>query len=352
MEIKQQSTSGYIMIFTLLIIAASMVLVSYVSHRAALYMPFINMAIARQKAQFLAHAGINIAIAQLSKTPQKKESRDDKKETMEDENVLLLRTILPTLNLWQSFNLTQEHDGIDGQINLCLMCEEGKININRMYNFKKEMFRGSKDKGWKQILQELCKNIEKTTKGSDLFAAFEKIFKERRSKYNDATELVTKKEFYYFKDFLFYQPSPEDKEKKQQFIYLTDIFTPWTSSGKIEPWLFSHSLMILLGLQSESDIKKRKELIEGWLKPFKKDTQWQQDWKTILQPIYAKELRSLPKYIDSVLSTHFDPHFFSVRVHATVDNVMQQVYAILERVKRMENNEIVYDIFIRKLYWL
>ncbi len=353
-----QKSPGYIMIFTLLVIAASMVIVTYVSHRGQLHTPFVHMVVAREKAKMLALSGVQVAIAQLAKTPE----QDTKKEKKEgaaqapDEDKFLLQRLLPIINRWQTFHLDEKYDGIDGQISLCLMCEDGKININRVYNFKKEMFRGKKEGGWKDAMQEICKNIEQSTKLTDLFPAFEKTFKERRFKYNDATELIAKKEFQYFKDFLFYEPPQKtNKEKKQQQqIYLTDIFTIWSNSGKIEPWLFSHSLLVLFGLQQveADDSKKRTEQVEGWLKNFKKKANWETDWKTMLQPMYGKELRSLPKHIDSMLSSTFDPRFFSVRVHGTVGEVTQQLYAILERVKRSQDKDIVYDIFVRKLYWL
>jgi len=380
---KHTKKPGYIMIFTLLVIAASMVIASYVSYRGAVHTPFVHMVVAREKAYMLALGGVQIAIAQLAKVPEKEEKKEKKAEGQgqekqqasagDNEYKFLLQNILPTINNWQTFQLDEQRDGIEGEISLCLMCEEGKININKVYNFKKEMFRGEKE-AWKDALQELCKSIEKVTKINDLFPVFEKMFKERRHKYNDATELLAKKEFNYFKDLIFYAPpvlrssksevgtamggskseaATTDKEKKQQQqIYLTDVFTVWTDSGKIEPWLFSHSLMVLFGLQQEEDAKKRKESVEGWLKNFKQKADWEKDWKTILQPIYGKELRSLPKHIDSMLSTTFDPHFFSVRVHATVDTVTQRLYAILERVKRSQGDEIVYDVLIRKLYWL
>jgi hypothetical protein len=372
----KQKKRGYIMIFTLLVIAASMVVVSYVLHRGQLHTPFVNMVISREKAKLIALGGVQIAIAQLSKTPEKEEEKKQPTPTASsssssktpaaggpgsqgpDVDKFLLQRLLPIINRWQQFNLVEKYDGIDAELSLCLMCEDGKININRIYNFKKEMFRGNKETGWKAVMQELCKSIEKVTKLTDLFPAFEKTFKERRSKYNDATELITKKEFNYFKDFLFFEPpqttEKEKKEKKQQQIYLTDIFTIWTNSGKIEPWLFSHSLIVLFGLTSaeQDDSKKRTEQVEGWLKNFKKKTNWEQDWKTTLQPMYGKELRTLPKHIDSMLSTTFDPRFFSVRVHAHVGEVTQQLYAVLERTKRSQGNEIVYDVIIRKLYWL
>ena len=368
--------SGYIMIFALLVIAASMVIVAYVGHRGSVHAPFMHMSIEREKAKLIALSGVQVVIAQLAKVPakeQKKEvavqgpadsgkesgkGKDSVKNSEQDtEQKEFLQRILPTLNRWQNFELKDGIDGIDAQLSVCLMCEEGKINLNRVYNFKKEQFRGDKEKGWKSIMQELCKNIEKTAKMADLFPVFEKTFKERRSKYNDATELLLKKEFNGFKDLLFYEPpivDTEKKEKKQQQIYLMDIFTVWSSSGKIEPWLFSNSLAILFGLpQVESqDSKKRAEQVGEWLKNFKQKANWQQDWKTILQPMYGKELQTLPKNIDSMLSDTFDPHFFSVRVHAKVGEVTQRAYAILERNKRSQGNNNEYDIILRKLYWL
>lgn len=363
---------GYIMIFTLLVVAASMVIVAYVGRRGSVHAPFMKMAIDREKAKLLALSGVQVAIAQLAKVPATQESpaaqsgqsgdkaANNGKATSgaDKESQDFLQRILPSLNQWQKFELTQETDGIDATIQVCLMCEEGKINLNRVYNFKKEMFRGDKEKGWKSIMQELCKSIEKTTKIPDLFPVLEKMFKERRSKFNDATELITKKELQAFKDLLFYEPVPattEKKEKKQQQIYLTDIFTVWTSSGKIEPWLFSHSITVLFGLtnpEASGDVKKRKEQVDGWVKNFKQKAKWEQDWKTMLQPMYGKELRTLPKNIDSMLSTTFDPHFFSVRVHALVGEVTQRLYAILERTKSSQGKDIEYNVTIKKLYWL
>ena len=370
-KVKKHSTrDGYIMVFTLLVIAASMVIVAYVGRRGSVHAPFMRMVIEKEKAKLLVVSGVQIAIAQLAKPPGKEEKQQEKADpdpkvnapkalSGEDkESKEFLQRILPTLNKWQKFDLVEAIDGIDAQISICLMCEEGKINLNRLYNFKKETFRGDKEKGWKAVLQELCKNIEKFAKVTDIFPVFEKIFKERRSKFNDATELITKKEFQPFKDFLFYEPpltNKDKKEKKQSSIYLTDIFTVWSSSGKIEPWLLSHSLAIILGLEQaekENDLKQRTEHVDGWLKNFKQKSNWSTDWKTTLQPMYGKELRTLPKNIDSMLSTTFDPHFFSVRVRAQVGEVAQQVYAILERTKYGQGNEIEYDIAIKKLYWL
>jgi hypothetical protein len=361
---KIRNYPGYIMIFTLLAVGAAMVVVTYIGHRSSYYLPYSKMVLEREKAKILALSGVQVAIAQLAQAPEKKDQQKSanassdaatdkhkaaaKKSSPEKE--FLIR-ILPTLNRWQDFELKEEIDGVDGKISICLMCEEGKINLNNIIDFKKNVFVGGDKSAWKAIMQEICKAIERIVKGGDLFPAFEKIIKEAKFPFNDATELITRKEFNHFKDILFYQPPTT---KKQDTIYLTDIFTVWSSSDKLEPWLFSDSINGLLGLPrvEVDDIKKRKEQVESWIKNFKEKSNWQQDWQTILMPVYGKELRTLPKNIDSMLSTTFDPKYFSVRVHAKVGAVTQMVYAILERNKSSQKDNIEYDVIIKKLYWI
>ena len=86
------------------------------------------------------------------------------------------------------------------------------------------------------------------------------------------------------------------------------------------------------------DIKKRKEQAATWVKNFKERANWQQDWTIMLMPVYGKELRTLPKHIDSMLSTNFAPRFFSVLAEGKVGDITQRMYAILERNKRDDTN--------------
>lgn len=389
--IRHKTTPGYILIFTLLITAAGMAIATYIATRGSMYLSFARMAINREKAKTLTIGGIEVACAQLSKPFKKEESKEkkqiNKEETKEaapqdSEGLQLLKTILPTLNRWNSYELTQEIDGIDAQLKICIMCEEGKINLNRIYDFEKKSFVGelskqpekvtnntenkqigpppersehkNTEKQWRQEIEQICKSLEQTTGAKNLFSAFEKLLKERTTEFNDATELLTLKEFTPLKDALFYEPPSQTEKQSSQQFYLTDIFTVYSSSSDLEPWLLSDSLLALLNLQraQSGDIQSRKEKINDWLKNFKQQTQWKQEWDTTLAPIYGKELRSLPKNIDSFMSTSFDPHYFSIRVHAKVGDVTQRVYVIVERTKRSEKNNIMYTVTIKKLYWL
>jgi hypothetical protein len=351
-QIKNNVRNGYIMIFTLLAVAAAMVVVTYVGYRGSLYLPFAQMSVAREKAKEIALGGVQVAMAQLAKTA-KKEGKEGEKEKQEQnkEEKDFLRRILPGLNRWQVFDLTEAVDGIDAQMNICIMCEDGKINLNRIIDWEKGTFRGDEKTGWKAVMQEICKAIEQTVKDVELFPVFEKIVKDAKHEFNDATELIMHKEFQHFKDNLFYHPPTKEKQNR---LYLTDIFTVWSRSDKLEPWLFSDSINGLLGLPrvEVGDIKKRKEQIEDWLKNFKVRANWQQDWQNLLGPVYGKELRTLPKNIDSVLKPTFAPEYFSVLVDGKVDDVLQRVYAIVRRSKRTQGNNIEYNVEIIKLYWL
>src|SRR5579872_480092 len=194
--------TGYIMIFTLLIVGAAMMIVTYVGHRGSFYLPFSYMITAREKAKMLALGGVQVAIAQLALVDKSKEKKEDEGKQSAPESDFLLR-ILPILNRWQDFDLKENVDGIDGQIKVCLMCEEGKINLNDIIDFNKGVFKSDEgparrslgEGGWKAIMQEVCKTIEKMTKASDLFPAFEKIIKDLKFPFNDATELIAHKEF-------------------------------------------------------------------------------------------------------------------------------------------------------------
>ena len=69
--------------------------------------------------------------------------------------------------------------------------EEGKININRAYDFEKHAFigEGQPNGDMKQVFQDLFELI-KDTLNADLFADFERFLKERKYPLNDVTELL------------------------------------------------------------------------------------------------------------------------------------------------------------------
>jgi len=357
-----KNTKGYILILTLLITATATLVVTYIFNRGTVYVPFMQMMIDREKAKMIALGSIQIIASQLTYQEKEKTQSTIKKQTKQipnDNEKNLLTRILPTLNRWQIFQLKEHIEGIDAQLRICLMCEEGKVNLNQIYDFSQHKFhgQGKNQRDWKKILQEIFQRIEKITKGKDLFPSLEKFLRKQKYPLNDVTDLLTIKSFAIFKNNLFYEPPSKLAKEQIQIkhpLYLTDIFTISSRKAMLEPWLFSNSIDRLFGLKQTNfgDVQQRKQMVNQWLKNFKKTTKWGQDWNTQLKPVYEKEFQSLPPGIDSIFSTIFEPKMFSILSYATVGNITQRLFTIVERIKSSQNGQTVYDVKIRKLYWL
>jgi len=369
----QHARSGYILITTLLMLTAGVSVVTYLITRATSYVPLIDVIGKQEKARMLAFAGLQIAAAQLATPPKQKEGEQEKPKAVPsanpnlaaqkgaaDDSRHLASIILPTLNRWQQFKLKESIEGIDGILNISVSCEDGKINLNQIYDFEKKEFRGEKQKdgGWRKILKDMCGRIEKQMGGKELFENVENYLKKRVYQLNDVTELLVVPGFIIFSDKIFYEPPSIDTNKggnkEARPLYLNDIFTLYTQKYTIDPWVFSDSLAGLLELKraESGDREQREKMVETVLKQFKKTANWKADWKQLLQPLYQKELQSLPSGIESVLGTTFDPRVFSIVVHATVDSVTQRLYAIVERIQQDGEGAAQTQVQIRKVYWL
>ena len=320
--------------------------------------------IEREKAKMLAQAGLQIAISQLVAFKKEEEAKPGAKEEKPKpdpakEAKAFLMTILPVINRSQTFALNEKIDGIDGEINVVITCEQGKIDINAMFDFEKKDFAGQGfiKEAIKKGLKVLFDELQKIVGGTDLFKAFEKFLKERQYELNDVTELLAIPAFAVFKNNIFYEPISDKKQQqaKKAKVYLTDIFTVHSGEKRIEPWLLSDSVAGLFGLKQAgfAEVAERKKNIEQWLKNFKLQVpSWKQEWKNTLGLIYGKELNSLPKGIESMLSVKFEPKQFSVLCFGTVGNVTQRLLALVERTKDSQNDKISYDIKVKRLYWL
>ncbi len=340
-----KSNNGYIFILTLMMIATATVIGTYIFIRGSFYVPYMHTMIQREKAKELALGGLQIAVSQLGYI-KSEQTQKNQKEDQTAQAKKFLQTILPIINRWQNFPLKKNVDGIDGEIKICIVCEDGKINLNDIYDFAQHKFKGEKQsKGdWSKIMQQVFKSIN-----GNLFPALEAFLKKQKYKLNDVTQLLTIKEFKVFQNKIFYDP-PE-KSSQKSAIYLTDLFTVHSSGASIEPWLFSNAMLNVLKFKEAQfgDVTNRKKQVERWLKNFKLSSNWNTDWDSTLKIMYGKEL---PKTIASVLNTTFDPKYFSVISYATVGKVTIRCIAIMERIKRASNGKTRYDVSLRKLYWL
>jgi len=363
--------SGYILIVTLMVISLSVVLVSYLFTRSSVYLPLSTTVIKREQAKMLALGGIQVAMSQVAVKKSAVAKANGKDAGAREKR--FLAQLLPVLNRWQGFKLTEKEEGLDAQLGVCLMCEDGKININEMYDFDTHTFLNEgKAKGdYKKMMQELFGRIEKMVQGKDLYKAFEKFLKARQYKLNDVTELLTSKPFEIFKNNVFYEPPAqaapaqaapsqdapaqnEIQKSKERPLYLTDIFTVWSGVPTVEPWVLSDSVRGVLGLTRVEYEKKesRKKEMSQLLKKFTVSTRWDTQWNALLQPLYGKDFAALPKGIAPLLSAKFEPMIFSVLSYGKVGDITQKVYALIERIPSSKDDDFLFGVTVKRIYWM
>ena len=362
---KPHSRDGYILVMALMMISLALLMTSIMFDRGGSFVPYMKAVADRQKAKMVALGGLAVVQGQLARdvTVEQKEQPGPKQKAQkpnpDQEAQHLLKTIMPSLNRWQSFELREDLDGVDATLQVCLMSEEGKLNLNAVFDFEKKKFHGE-GKGaddWKKKLEPFFERIEKATKTTELFKALEQFLKKRSYPLNDVTELLSIKAFEPFKRAIYYEPPTQkaQKTKKQRQHYaLTDLFTLHSDTPTIEPWLLSDSMLGVLGINRAQprDTKKRVETVAEWLKTFKIKAAWQKDWNVRLKNVYGIDFKSLPKGSVSLFGDTFEPRYFSALVNSTVGDATQRLFAILERIKKSQDTKTVYDVKIRKYYWL
>jgi hypothetical protein len=345
------------LILTLSLIALSVILVAYINNKSSGYIPFARLAVDRQKAHALAYGGVQLALSQLATAAP---GTQKAKPTALDHTKALLTTLLPVHNQWQSFTLKNKEDGFDGELKICITCESGKIDINKIYDYKTKKFvgEGQKTGDYKKIMEALFERITPLVHGTDLFKGFEKFLKERHYNIQDVTELLLIKEFAAFKNNVFYEPlaqKPSEKEMApQQGIFLTDIFTVWSGKATITPWLISSSLGKLLKFQPiRSEVTKEQKMIQEQLKNFAIKTEWSsQTWDKQITPFYGITFKEVPEFAASLFNNTFEPTTFSVLSQAKVGTITQRLLAIVQRDESLQPDSAAFGVTIKKLYWL
>ncbi len=345
---------GYILVLTMMLISMAAIVATQLFHKSTVQMHFDQVMIEREKAKMLALGGIELAIGQLTivetGTPQKKEAPKDDPEKQ------FLKRVIPTLNRWQEFTLKENIDGIDGIVKIAICCEQGKLNLNQFFDFEQKKFKneGKQTGDAKKILQEIFGSLKKFTGDKDLFGVFEKFLKQRQYKLNDITELLEIPEFQHvFALTVFYEPPTKDSKRKRP-VYLTDLFTVWSDSDKLQPWVLSDSVCGMFNLKRAElqDSAKREKHITQMAKEFKGFTQnVSQIWDKQLQPLYGKDFKGLSKTIQELLAGQFEPTVFSVLSYGQVGGITQRIFAIIEK-RNASSQNAPDELVVKKLYWL
>lgn len=369
-EIKKRP--GYILFLTMSILAIVTLLVTQLFYVGTAYNIFVPLTYERESAKQLALSGISIATAQLllqdevlNPKKSKKNAKDQKqpagaeneskKSVSEEANhqKQRLKTLLLIQNQWQEFSLVTAKDGIDGTIKLCITCEDGKVNLNQLYNFNKKSFysvaSSMTTEAWCKLL---FLRMKSWFKDQDIETLMMNIIKKQKQSYTSPFDLLGYSSLNFLSDSSIYTPDAlmekDDKnEQKIRSVFLNDIFTTETKSFYIDPWILSSSLRALFGFVIDKKIKQ-EDLSLMLEKIDLNQINWETTWDSTLKEFYGKEFKSLDKEFVSFLSTKFEPHTFSVVCYGKVGRVTQKLLAIL-KLSTKGNEEVV---TVKKIYWL
>ena len=392
---NDKNQQGYILVLSLIFISLIVMLATSISFRGRIHTNYAKLMLDREHAKMLAFSGLQIAMTQLAiqeeqkkgaKAPEKKQqgqtlrqgakapAQDERKKEgqsgktsalwTEKESKEFVKHIFPVLNNWQEFKLTTGKYGVDGVVKICIGSEEGKIDLNQVFDFDKKKFvgQGQKEGDFKKFFAELFKKMGKFIKVKELqknFEAyltkkqrFEKILKNRQNRLYDTTEFLDQKGFESFADKVFYEPIEMKKgvtKKPKPNIYWTDMFTIWSGAKKISPWFISTSLKRILGFKEEKVDQKKAERLA---KNFKASVSFPGDWDKLFAPIFGVKHKDLPKWFAPLLDTKFGPKVFNVLSYGTAGKVTQKIFAIIERKKVTRDKKTVVEFEIKKFYWI
>ena len=328
MENKQNS---YVLLFTLSIMTLITVLTFQLMRNVFVGTNFDKIMIDREHAEMIALGGVEVAMAQLQIKPPKKK-KDDKEapEPTEEQKAKGLKTflkrVLPHLNRWQEFELTEKEDGLDGKLKICISSEDGKININQLIDPKKKTLKPE----YQKLIQEIT--IKKKLTGAKVVKLFAAFFKKNKQPIEEISQLQP---ILPLKN-VFYSPplrtiKPRDA-KPNEDLALFDLFTIY-GSEKIEPLFLSDSVCKILGLQRPSayDAERKKNKFKNFIDKFNSSEagNLEKYWGS-LQTLYGKKPAKLSDF-KNIFSSKFEPKVYSVLSSGTVGGVEQKLLAIIEK---------------------
>lgn len=349
----KQQRSGFILLSVFFMLTMAVILVTQIYYKAVLYNSFVPLVMQREQAKQLAQSGIAIALNQLALqdqkiTPEEKESKEQD-YSPEKREKQLLKVLLTVKNRWQNFTFTQAQDGFEGELSICITCEDGKIPLNALIDYDQKTFKNNKSNNFdgSAFFKHLFESIVQVSGGPNFFESVTSFIKEQKFIPYEITQLVTAKEVKLLHNQLFYIPQ---EEGQRQEICLADLFTLWQDQPTINPLLFCPALQIIYRLNAQSLLKSiDQELINKIIEKFSlTSANWQKDWDTFLKPIYGVSYNDLPKELTPLFSLKFEPRVFSVVCYAKVAQVEQKLVAIIAR--RWHEQKEIFEV--KKIYWL
>lgn len=322
---------GTVTIVVLMMLSVVSLLTQYMLQQARGYYSFNRFAIARLQAEQLARAGLAIAGAQLTLHRYELQNiSSGQKADQESSEKSLLHAIRGALNQAQVVRLDAVRDGIEGTITWCICCEQGKFNINQAFDFTQKTFR----EPYRSIFGRLSFRLA----GGGISApglVLEKITEflaARGRPLEDISELMEVPELQGV--LLDYEPPYESKKggKSAAKVALRDLFTVWTETLALEPWLLSSTTAKVLGLRQTAfdDVHTRASLVSAAVGQFLPSLgrDWQESWPKVMQPLYEAPL-PYPQMVSTLFEQQFAPFVFTVLSWGEVQGVSAKLLAVI-----------------------
>lgn len=358
---------GYILFFTMMMLAMGTALITQIFYTGNLYNSYVSITLDRERARQLALGGVSVAMSQLMlldkklSPPKNKDKQDEKEKKSSDKSrgdnqKKLLEILLQVQNRWQTFILKHETDGIDAELKICISCENGKIDCNKLYNYEIHKFLSPRGQNTKEFYKLLGEKLSPLLRGKNITESLTSFIDTQKRPMLTVTELLKDKKIApLFDNRVFYSPPEKiqsgkndesDTKGSPPQVYLTDLFTV-NGEGFISMWSISPSLQKAFGLYSEKQMssERAKEIIK---KVDPSQIKNIDELSRALEIIYGGKNNALPKEFISYLNSKFEPRLFSVLCYAKVGRVGQKLLALVEKAP-MKDGEIIKMI---KVNWI
>lgn len=363
--------SGFILPLTVMLVFAMTFLVTRLVTRAYANVRVNRSTIEREQAKELALGGVALMQAQLAHGLKSQKNADQQKKTGQKtgddkEKESFVKKFLQIINRWQSFTLTEKNDGIDGTLKLYVACEDGKIPLNALWDFKNKKFVKQGTVDIRKLLEDMVlKQTGAKTGERQLVQELEKVLKQQKEPLEDVSQLFAND---YFKGLAnsFFVQAPTDKKAdkksdKQTGLALHDIFTVAHDRLKLQPIFLSAGLQKLFDFKGlPSDEQQRNETVKTLADALPKSLgsleesseavkiNWENDWNRLLSKVYGKSYDKVDPALKVLFDSAVGATTISVLSYGTVGSVTQKVLAVLQQV--VSDQPVAY--VVRKLYWL
>lgn len=333
---------GFILILTIFVLSLVVAMVTYLATTLNSSQAMSSVMIDRSRARNFALNGIELVRGALAHVDGPK---GDKSE---------FEWLVRNINRWQRYELQDGVGEIDGTLHIYVTCEEGKVNLNDMFDVKKKKFEIEQNSYFKDLWERigtLFKQSGKTKSTTSLKEFLLKHLKDRTVELDDLSEIFAEESLARVPPIFPLVPEIDKDGKEQKAILgFTDLFTALDESHKLQPLFFAPGMCDLYGFkQLPSDLAGREKIIKDLANLKKTDISWAREWDKTLGPLFGKKYEQLEGLIRFSLAKEIAVHTISVLCYGKLGEVTVGVCAILRRHATQEK-KVVYQV--KKLYWI